>query len=135
MRSLSRAIASGELGADREQVLETEAIFSSEAGDTARAAYLSLQEIGERHPGARAFQEFLIYITWQQATEETIPVYFRTGLALCNRYLLGAAGPVKTAEPDVGQVRELRASFRRGLGLDADDEMEEYDKDAFHGGD
>jgi hypothetical protein len=135
-RSLARAVESGELAEDLELVIATEEAFSAEAGDAARSAYHALQQIGERHPGARAFQEFLIYITWQQVTEETIPLHFRTGLALCDRYLRGCpASEAGDARSRVGQIRELRASFRRGLGLDEDDEMEEFDKDAFHGGD
>lgn len=135
-RSLSQALESGELGEDRETVVETEAVFSAEAGEAARTAYLALQQIGEQHPNARAFQEFLIYITWQQVTEETVPANFKKGLALCDRYLHGVRGAMSADEQtQVRQIRELRASFRGGLGLDNDDEMEEYDKDAFHGGD
>jgi hypothetical protein len=135
-QALARALESNELGEDREQVLAAEAIFSAEAGVTARSAYLVLQEIGERHSAARAFQEFLIYITWQQVTEETIPAHFQRGLGLCDRYLKGLPrSPSADEQRRVGQVRELRTSFRGGLGLVEDDEMEEYDKDAFHGGD
>lgn len=134
--SLVRAVESNELGEDLEQVMAAEAVFSADAGETARSAYLALQEIGERHPDAWSFQEFLIYITWQQVTEETVLVHFQKGLALCDRYLNRLLRSLSADEQRrVRQIRELRASFRGGLGLVEDDEMEEYDKDAFHGGD
>jgi hypothetical protein len=125
------AQSSGELGDDVNAALEAEETFSAGAGAEAKAAYQALQQLGERYPDARSFQEFLIYITWQQVTEETIPRHFRKGLELCDRYL--------SAWDDMNDIREksiqeLRASFRAGLGLD-DDEDEEYDKDVFKGGD
>ena len=135
-RSFKQAKDTGELGEDLDEVLETEAIFSSETGDTARSAYMRLQAIGERHPHARAFQEFLIYITWQQVTDETIPVHFKKGLELSDRYLKEVPASLSDDEQiGIRQVRELRASFRAGLGLVEEDEQEEYDRDAFHGGD
>jgi hypothetical protein len=135
-RSFKQAKGTGELGEDLDAVVEAEAIFSSETGDAARSAYMTLQKIGERYPHARAFQEFLIYITWQQVTDETIPANFRKGLELSDRYLNGLPASLPDDEQlRVGQIRELRASFRAGLGLVEEDEQEEYDRDAFHGGD
>jgi hypothetical protein len=135
-RSFDQAKSRGELGKDLDDVVEAEATFSSEAGDTARSAYMTLQAIGERHPHARAFQEFLIYITWQQVTEETAPAHFKKGLELSDRYLNGLSASLSDDEQvQVRQIRELRASFRAGLGLVEEDEQEEYDRDAFHGGD
>ena len=130
-RSFQRAQDTGELGGDCEAVLEAEATFSATAGSEATAGYLTLQEIGERHPEAAAFQEFLIYITWQQVVEETIPAHFLKGVELCDRYLQRWG---REDWPEVEQVRELRTSFRAGLGL-KDDEADEYEQDTFKGGD
>jgi len=77
--SFTRAQDSGELGPDLEQAREAEAIFSGSAGREASAGYFTLLDLGERHPDAVSFQEFLIYITWQQVTEETIPAHFQKG--------------------------------------------------------
>lgn len=135
-RSFAQAKFRGELGKDLDEVVEAEAIFSTETGDTARAAYMTLQKIGERHPHARAFQAFLIYITWQQVTDETVPTHFKKGLELCDRYLNGLPASLPADEQvQIRQIRELRMSFRNGLGLVEEDEQEEYDRDAFHGGD
>ena len=86
---------------------------------------------GERHPEAAAFQEFLIYITWQQVVEERIPSHFLKGVELCDRYLQRWG---REDWPVVEQVSELRTSFRAGLGL-KDDEADEYEQDTFKGGD
>jgi hypothetical protein len=131
-RSFKRAQESEELGQDLEQARESEEIFSASAGDEAKAAYFKLQEIGGRHPEAVSFQEFLIYITWQQVTEETIPAHFRRGADLCDRYLNG----LKSGHDEVqaAQISELRRSFRAGLGLVDEDEAE-FDQDTLKGGD
>jgi len=130
--SFKRAQASGELGLDLERAIAAEAIFSESAGSEAKTAYFTLQEIGQRHPDAMALQEFLIYITWQQVTEDTIPAHFQRGADLCDRYLsrLGGDHDIMQAE----QIRELRRSFRAGLGQDEDDEAG-YDEDTLKGGD
>jgi hypothetical protein len=130
--SFARAQASGELGDDLEQAQEAEAIFSGSAGREARDAYFALQALGARRPDAVALQEFLIYITWQQVTEETIPAHFQKGAELCDLYLSRLAGGHD--EVQVGQIRELRRSFRAGLGLSDDDESD-YDADTPQGGD
>lgn len=135
--SFNLAVESGQLDADVEAVRSAEAIFSASAGEEAHAAYRMLQEIGEQHPHATAFQSFLIYITWQQVMEETIPAHFSQGLALCDRYLARAREATQAHDPtQVEHIRELRASFCSGLGLtDKEESEEEYDKDAFTGGD
>jgi hypothetical protein len=130
--SFTRAQNSGELGPDLEQAREAEAIFSASAGHEATAAYYTLLDLGGRHPDAIAFQEFLIYITWQQVTEETIPVHFQKGAALCDRYLSRLARGHDALQAE--QIRELRRSFRAGLGLSDDDEAD-YDADTPKGGD
>ncbi len=129
--SFARAQASGELGDDLAQAQEAEAIFSGSAGREARDAYFALQALGARHPHAVALQEFLIYITWQQVTEETIPAHFQKGAELCDRYLGQLAQP---DEIQADQIRELRRSFRAGLGISDDDEAD-YDADTPKGGD
>jgi hypothetical protein len=130
--SFARAQASGELGDDLAQAQEAEAIFSGSAGREARDAYFILQALGARHPDAVALQEFLIYITWQQVTEETIPAHFQKGAELCDQYLSRLArGP---DEIQADQIRELRRSFRVGLGISDDDEAD-YDADTPQGGD
>jgi hypothetical protein len=129
--SFRQAQASGELGSDLNEALSAEETFSGSAGPEAAAAYFALQEIGARHPDAVSLQEFLIYITWQQVTEQTIPEHFQRGAALCDAYLERFGGkPSQQAE----QIRELRRSFHAGLGINKDDDMD-YDADAFKGGD
>ena len=132
-QSLQFIEENGELGADLEAVLEAEAAFSASAGPEARAAYQTLLDIGKRYPDARAFQGFLIYITWQQAAEETIREHFLTGATLCDRYL--AAGSHATDDRHAPQIRELRGSFRAALGLGEEDDEHDYDADVFKGGD
>jgi hypothetical protein len=119
-----------ELGEDTDAAREAEATFSSTAGVEAKAAYHLLQHMGDRYPNARAFHQFLIYITWQQVTEETIPTHFKKGLQLCDRYL------AKWNDDDVHarQIHELRASFRAGLGLDQEED-DDFAQDTFKGGD
>ena len=130
--SFKRAQESGELGHDLEKATAAEETFSEGAGTEAKTAYRTLLEIGERHPDAVSFQEFLIYSTWQQVTEETIPAHFQRGAELCDRYLarLGSGHD----EIQAAQIGDLRRSFRAGLGLGAEEE-EDYDEDTLKGGD
>lgn len=125
--------AESELGSDWDTAVELEDTFSSNAGATAREAYESLLALGARYPNAWSFHAFCIYITWQQATEETIPRHFETGLKLCEAYLVsGEARDPRRVE----QVAELHGSFRAGLGLEEEDEIQaEYNKDTPKGGD
>ena len=76
-----------ELGADGASAAEWEAAFSASAGADATQAYRRLLTLGARYPTARAFQEFLIYSTWQQAAEDPIAEHFQQGLKLCDRFL------------------------------------------------
>jgi hypothetical protein len=130
--SFTRAQESGELGHDLEQAREAEETFSGSAGREATAGYFALLELGERYPDAVSFQEFLIYITWQQVTEETIPANFQRGADLCDRYLSRLERGHDEIQAD--QIRELRRSFRAGLGQGEDDEAG-YDEDTLQGGD
>jgi hypothetical protein len=130
-RAFELAQDADELGADCGNAIDAEAIFSASAGAEAKAAYRELQQLGERHMDSRAFQEFLIYITWQQVTEETIPTHFLKGADLCDRYL---ARWGHLPDSRMQQISELRRSFRAGLGLD-DEEPDEYEQDTFKGGD
>lgn len=123
-----------ELNVDGELACELEATFSASAGEEAVQAYRRLLTLAERHPDAHAFQEFLIYSTWQQAAEEPTAEHFRCGLELCSRFLVRA----ETADTarSFAQVRALRGSFRSALGEKEQDEIgDEYDRDAFKGGD
>jgi hypothetical protein len=131
-QSLGLAHKNGELGADWPMVEEAEAIFSAEVGEDAAAAYETLQRIGARHPDARAFQEFLIYITWQQVAEETVARHAEKGLELCDRYLSNWHA---CADDGVDRILQLRASFRTALGVESDDDEDDYDQDTFKGGD
>lgn len=134
--AFQHVLTSGVLGSDTNAAIEAEATFSASAGADATAAYMTLQELGCRYPDAHRFQEFLIYITWQQVTEETIPIHFQTGLELCTRYLARCGQTIAHNDTSLGQVRALRESFRGGLGLTEDDDHAgEYDKDVFTGGD
>ena len=123
-----------ELGSDVELAHELEAVFSASAGEEAVQAYRRLLALGERYPGARTFQEFLIYSTWQQAAEDPIAEHFHRGLELCSQLLAGA----EAADTDrsLTQIRALRTSFLSALGGKEQDEIgDEYDRDAFKGGD
>jgi hypothetical protein len=134
--AFQEALQSGELGSDSDSAVEAEETFSSSAGAGARSAYETLMSLGQTRPDARHFQEFLIYITWQQVTEETIPAHFQTGLKLSNQYLARFGELSDGRERHVEQIRALRSSYRAGLGEhDEDDHQEEYDRDAFKGGD
>lgn len=132
--AFQRARASGELSTEWARAEELEEIFSASAGAEGRDAYRQLVDLGRGHAQAKSFHEFLIYITWQQVTEQTVPEFFRLGARLCDSYL-SAPAPQVTAQ-SMAQVQELRRSFREGLGLtERDDLGDEYERDAFKGGD
>jgi hypothetical protein len=122
-----------ELGSNWDRAVELEETFSSNAGATAREAYEGLLVLAQRHPKAHSFQAFCIYITWQQVTEETIARHFETGLKLCETYL---ASRESRTQRDVEQIEELYGSFRAGVGLEEEDEIQiEFRKDTPKGGD
>lgn len=122
-----------ELGSDWDIAVDLEDTFSSNAGATAREAYEGLLALAQHHPNAHSFQAFCIYITWQQVTEETIARHFETGLKLSESYLASHEG--KTAR-DIECVTELHGSFKAGLGLGEEDEIQvEFRKDTPKGGD
>ena len=122
-----------ELGPDWDQATELENTFSSNAGSTGRKAYEGLLDLAQRHPAAHSFHAFCIYITWQQATEETIARHFETGMKLCEAYLVSREARERQS---VAQIEELYASFRAGLGLEEEDEIQiEFRKDTPKGGD
>ncbi len=125
--------AKDELGSDWDTAVELEETFSSNAGATAREAYEGLLALAQQYSNAHSFHAFCIYITWQQATEETIARHFETGITLCEAYL---ASRESRAERDVEQIEELYGSFRAGLGLEEEDELQvEYRRDTPKGGD
>ncbi len=132
-QALHRAKEQGQLGSLEHTIVEAEESFSSNAGPEAKRGYELLQQLGDELPEVRAFQEFLIYITWQQATEETIPQHFHQGVKLCDRFL-GRFGNELEGSATLKQVVDIRNSFRGGVG-DIDDPTPEYDEDAFKGGD
>jgi hypothetical protein len=122
-----------ELGSDWDSAVELEDTFSSNAGSTAREAYEGLLALSSRYPQAHAFQAFCIYITWQQVTEETIAHHFQTGIRLSETYL---ASQDAKDQQSITYVTELYESFRAGLGLEEEDEMQvEYRRDTPKGGD
>ena len=125
--------AEAELGSDWDTAVELEDTFSSNAGATAREAYEGLLALATRHPEAHSFHAFCIYITWQQVTEETIARHFETGLRLSESYL---ASHESKNPREIEYVTELYDSFRAGLGLEEEDEMQaEYKRDTPKGGD
>jgi hypothetical protein len=125
--------AEPELGSDWDTAVELEETFSSNAGATAREAYEGLLALAQQYPNAHSFQAFCIYITWQQVTEETIACHFETGMKLCEAYL--ASREARTAR-DFKHIEELYRSFRAGLGLEEQDELQaEYKRDTPKGGD
>ena len=98
-----------------------------------RDAYEQLIALARRHPQARSFQAFCIYVTWQQVTEQTIAHHFETGVKLCKAYL---GSPENKAGHDVEQITELYGSFRAGLRLEDEDEtQQEFHRDTVKGGD
>ncbi len=122
-----------ELGSDWDTAVELEETFSSNAGATAREAYEGLLGLAQQYPNAHSFQAFCIYITWQQVTEETIARHFETGMKLSEAYLVSHAGKNPR---DIECVTELHGSFRAGLGLEEQDELQvEYRRDTPKGGD
>ena len=126
-------LAEAELGSDWDAAVELEETFSSNAGATAREAYEGLLTLATRHPNAHAFHAFCIYITWQQVTEETIARHFETGMRLSESYLSSLDGK---DQQHVAYITELYESFRAGLGLDEEDEIQvEFRKDTPKGGD
>ncbi|HMS84458.1 MAG TPA: hypothetical protein PKD12_12465 [Nitrospira sp.] len=125
--------AETELGPDWNTAVELEGTFSSNAGTTARGAYEGLLALAQHYPNAHSFQAFCIYITWQQVTEETIAHHFETGRRLSEAYL---ASPADKSPQDIECVTELYNSFRAGLGLEEQDELQvEYKRDTPKGGD
>ena len=125
--------AETDLGSDWDTAVELEATFSSHAGSIAREAYEGLLSLATRHPQAHSFQAFCIYITWQQVTEETIAQHFQTGMRLSESYLASREGK---DQQHIDYVTELYESFRAGLGLDEEDEIQvEFRQDTPKGGD
>lgn len=125
--------AEAELGSDWDTAVELEETFSSNAGATAREAYEGLLALSRQYPNAHSFHAFCIYITWQQVTEETIARHFETGLKLSESYLLTQEG--KNPQ-DIENIAELHGSFKAGLGLEEQDELQtEYKRDTPKGGD
>ena len=133
-QALHRAEEGGELGGFQTEVVEAEETFSTNAGPGAKQAYERLQEVGESLPHAQRFQEFLIYITWQQVTEETIPRHFQRGLELCDRFLKQFGKEIEGTDT-YQQIIDIRKSFQGGLGIDEEENIPEHDEDAFPGGD
>ncbi|UCE62488.1 MAG: hypothetical protein JSU59_06235 [Nitrospirota bacterium] len=133
-QALHRAEEGGELGTCQREVVEAEEVFSTEAGSVAKQAYERLQQLGETLPHALRFQEFLIYITWQQVTEETIPEHFQKGLQLCDRFLVQFGKEIKGTDTDQ-RITDIRKSFQGGLGIDEEENIPEHDEDSFKGGD
>lgn len=126
-------LAEAELGSDWDTAVDLEETFSSNAGATAREAYEELLTLAQRHPNAHSFHAFCIYITWQQVTEETIAHHFQTGMRLSEAYLASLEGK---DQRHIDYVTELYESFRAGLGLEEEDEIQvEFRKDTPKGGD
>jgi hypothetical protein len=122
-----------ELGPDWDIAVDLEQTFSSNAGTTAREAYEGLLALAQQYPNAHSYQAFCIYISWQQVTEETIARHFETGVKLCEAYL---ASHAPRSERDIEQIEELYDSFKAGLGLEEQDELQvEYKRDTPKGGD
>ncbi len=132
--ALARAYAHDDLGDSQADIEEAEEIFSSEAGAEAARAYETLIAIGERLPDARAYQEFLIFITWQQVTEETIPRHFQKGVQLTKQFLARFGSHIQ-GSPVQERILAIRQSFKQGLGDRIESIQDEYDRDTFHGGD
>ena len=133
-KALAQAYGHDDLGDFQEEIEEAEDTFSSETGLEAARAYETLIAIGERLPDAQAYQEFLIFITWQQVTEETIPRHFQKGVQLTEQFL-ARFGPQVRGSDIHERIVAIRQSFKRGLGHRIESMQDEYDRDVFHGGD
>ena len=132
--ALQQAENHGELGELEDDIREAEDTFSSIQGPEATRAYKALQEFGESLPDARYFQEFLIYITWQQVTEGPLPEFFEQGLKLSNQFLDRFTNDI-TNTPSHDHVLGIRQSFQAGLGMETEEIIEEHEEDSFAGGD
>jgi hypothetical protein len=122
-----------ELGSDWDTAVELEDMFSSNAGAMAREAYGGLLALAQRYPKSHSFHAFCIYITWQQVTEETIDHHFQTGMRLSEAYLASLDGK---NQRDLDYVTELYESFRAGLGLEEEHDIQvEFRRDTPKGGD
>ena len=133
-KALARAYTHDDLGDSQPDIEEAEDTFSSETGSEAKGAYETLLAIGETLPEAQAYQEFLIFITWQQVTEETIPRHFHKGVQLTEQFL-ARFGPHMKGTEAYERIVAIRQSFKRGLGHRIESMQDEYDRDAFRGGD
>lgn len=133
-QALYQAEERSELGTLAEDILEAEEIFSTDQGPEAKAAYETLQEFGKQLPQAKWFQEFLIYITWQQVTDGPLARYFQHGLEASNRFLKQFKNEI-VGTPTNQQILAIRESFQGGLGIETEDVVQEYEEDAFQGGD
>ena len=133
LQAFHRAEEEGELGKFQQEIVDAEEAFSSDAGSEAKLAYEMLQQLGEQLPEAQAFQEFLIYITWQQVTEETIPRHFHKGVELCDQFLARFGRELDGSEVHK-QIVAIRRSFQGGGG-EHEETIHEHDEDAFKGGD
>ena len=130
-RAFTRVQASDELGDDLETAVAAQELFSSGVGEEVSEAYRTLVALGERHPGAMGFGEFLVYATWCRVMDEPVPEYFKRGASLCRALLQ------QNLDWDAERLASLEAmerSFCAGLGEQADDPTE-YDADTFKGGD
>jgi len=133
-QALQQAEQQGELGDVESEILEAEEVFSTVQGQEAKAAYESLHKFGETLPQARYFQEFLIFITWQQVTEGPLAQYFQQGLDASDRFLEQFEKEIE-GTPTRQHIEDLRKSFLGGLGIETDDIVPEHEEDAFQGGD
>ncbi len=133
-QALQQAEEQGELGDFEDEILESEEIFSTIQGPKATAAFDVLQGFGEKLPQSRWYQEYLIYITWQQVTEGPLAQYFQHGLDASNRFLEQFAKEIE-GTPTLQHILAIRESFQGGLGIETEEVIPEYEEDAFAGGD
>ena len=133
-QALQHAEEQGELGTLESDIFEAEEIFSTDQGPEAKRAFDTLQKLGAQLPQAQHFQEFLIYITWQQVTEGPLARYFQHGLELCDRFLDRFGKEIENTTTHQ-QILAIRESFQGGLGIEEEHAIPEFDEDAFLGGD
>jgi len=133
-QALQQAQQQGELGDLESDILEAEEAFSTDQGQEAKQAFEKLQGFGEKLPQGKWFQEFLIYITWQQVTEGPLARYFQHGLDACNQFLEQFAKEIE-GTPTKQHIQAIRESFQGGLGIETEEVVPEHEEDAFQGGD
>ena len=126
--------AEAELGSDWDTAVELEDTFSSNAGSTAREAYEGLaRSCATAIPRPIPFMPSAFTLPGSRRRKRPLRIIFRQASGSVKTFL---ASPDGKHRADVEQITELYGSFRDGLGLDEEDEIQvEFRRDTPKGGD